>query len=38
MEDVETREPETQRVSVNSIPDSLSLNFLAYFAEMSSYF
>ena len=29
--DVETREPQTRGLSVNSIADSLSLNFLAYF-------
>ena len=28
----------TQGLSVNLIVDSLSLNFLVYFAEMSSYF
>ena len=35
---VETCEPQTQGLSVNSIGDSLSLNFLIYFAKMSSYF
>ena len=36
--DVETREPQTQGLCVNSFADSLSLNFLVYFAEMPKYF
>ena len=35
---VETREPQTQGLSMNSIADSLNLNFLVYFAYMSSCF
>ena len=35
--DVETREPQTQGLCVNSC-SSLSLNFLVYFAEMPKYF
>ena len=35
---VETREPWTGGLSANSIADSLCLNFLVYFAEISSYF
>ena len=35
MGDIETREPQTREVSVNSTAGSLSRNFLAYFAEMS---
>ena len=38
MEDVETREPQTPELSVSSISDSSSLNFLGYFAEMPGYF
>ena len=37
-EDVETREPETRGLSVNTIADSLSLNVLVYFAKISSHF
>ena len=33
----ETRETQTQGLSVNSTADSLSINFLLYFAEMSSF-
>ena len=36
--DVETRKPQTRGLSVNSIADSLSLNFLVYFAEKPRYF
>ena len=36
--DVETREPQTRGLSINSIGDSLSLNFLVYFSEISNYF
>ena len=36
--DVETCEPQIRGLSVNSIADSLSLNFLVYFAKMPSYF
>ena len=36
--DSETREPQTRAVSVNSIADSLSLNFLVYVTDMWSYF
>ena len=35
--DFETRELPTRGLSVNSIPNSLSLKFLVYFAEMSNY-
>ena len=35
---VETREPQTGGLSVNSCVVSLSLNSFTYFAEMSSYF
>ena len=35
---VETCEPQTGGLSVNSIVDSPSLNFLIYFVEISSYF
>ena len=35
---METREPQTQGLSINSIDDSLNFNFLVYFSEMSSYF
>ena len=35
---VESREPQTRGLSVNSIADPLSLNFVVWFAEMSSYF
>ena len=38
MGDVETCEPQTLGLSVNSIADSLIVNFLVYFADMSSYF
>ena len=36
--DVETCEPQTQELSVSSVADSLSLNFLVYLVEMSRYF
>ena len=35
--DVETHEHQTCGLSANSIADFISLNFLAYFAKMSSY-
>ena len=38
MEDIETHEPQTRRLSINLTADSLSLNFLVYFDRMSSYF
>ena len=38
MEDIETHEPQTRRLSINLIADSLSLNFLVYFDRMSTYF
>ena len=36
--DLETREPQIQGLSVNSIADSLNLNLFVYFAVMPSYF
>ena len=36
--DVETCEPQTQELSVSSVADSLSLNFLVFLVEMSRYF
>ena len=38
MEDIETHEPQTRRLSIDLTADSLSLNFLVYFDRMSSYF